>query len=594
MYRSQDPTNAMPQVAILLSREQSSSNQQHIFSSRIFLLPEGRSLLSERDSTINGFLWRSPWSTLLQTTFGEDLDTLLSGDIGRPFTLFLAALPNLREPDLRYEEQRRVAVLDEIFFMHPMLWSYEQAGSAKFLEFACIRLPELSDCLHSAYCEIDPEQSYTLGSLAMQEIAEACRCSLHVRRAEGQPDHKTCLSTLAKTIGIYLWLLYVSDIEADVCPSINGLCNLYKWQLDFEDRQERDRHKAAVRNAEKAAQLATRLAKLRGKERGKRRELLMQFELLKRFNRFSYQPPTNSFQPGKWMSLAFYVLTGISPESSPLEGAYEYRSRRMYNCDVARVGEGLVFYRRALEDPNLSPALIAQVCVRRGYITHAGSRYSAINDIPTEYTFGQYNIDFQSRPDNPRSILPVVVVQATDNPSQLGMAVQVDFFDYRGQRLRSYLGLGNLYKEMHDLLKLSVRSEPCQLHRVESLGRSAFNWTGEECTERKAASSLPMLGLPMLDKTSIDHAQHFLAEYNHDKRPWILSLEISKRSEVPDGQVIAAAAVGEPLYLHLLMSTLNGTLLQLSTFTQCARGIVELGCWRHFYSTWDIIKKNAR
>lgn len=268
MYRSQDPTNAMPQVAILLSREPSSSNQQHIFSSRIFLLPEGRSLLSERDSTINGFLWRSPWSTLLQTTFGEDLDTLLPADIGRPFTLFLAALPNLREPDLRYEEQRRVAVLDEIFVIHPMLWSYEQAGSAKFLEFACIRLPELSDYLHSAYCEINPEQSYTLGSLAMQEIEEACRCSLQVRPAEGQPDHKTCLSTLAKTIGIYLWLLCVSDIEADVCPSINGLCNLYKWQLDFEDRQERDRHKAAVRNAEKATQLATRLAKLRGKERG--------------------------------------------------------------------------------------------------------------------------------------------------------------------------------------------------------------------------------------------------------------------------------------------------------------------------------------
>lgn len=125
-------------------------------------------------------------------------------------------------------------------------------------------------------------------------------------------------------------------------------------------------------------------------------------------------------------------------------------------------------------------------------------------------------------------MLPVVVVQATDNPSQLGMAFQVDFIDCRGQRLRSYLGLGNIYKEMHDLLKLSVRSERCQLHRVESLGRSAFNWTGEECTERKDASSLPMLGLPMLDKTSIDHAQHFLAEYNHDKRPWILSLEISK------------------------------------------------------------------
>ncbi len=39
------------------------------------------------------------------------------------------------------------------------------------------------------------------------------------------------------------------------------------------------------------------------------------------------------------------------------------------------------------------------------------------------------------------------------------------------------------------------------------------------------------------------------------------------------------------------MPTLKGTLLQLSTFAQCARGIVELGCWRHFYSTWDIIKK---
>lgn len=39
------------------------------------------------------------------------------------------------------------------------------------------------------------------------------------------------------------------------------------------------------------------------------------------------------------------------------------------------------------------------------------------------------------------------------------------------------------------------------------------------------------------------------------------------------------------------MSTLNGTLLQLSTFTQCARDIVELGCWRHFYSTWDVTKK---
>lgn len=90
----------------------------------------------------------------------------------------------------------------------------------------------------------------------------------------------------------------------------------------------------------------------------------MQFEVLKRFNRFSYHPPTNLFQQGKWMSLAFYVLTRISPESSPLEGAYEYRSRPMYNCDSARLGEGLVFYRRALEDPNLSPALIAQVCVR--------------------------------------------------------------------------------------------------------------------------------------------------------------------------------------------------------------------------------------
>ncbi len=304
MYRSQDPTNAMPQVAILLSREPSSSNQQHIFSSRIFLLPEGRRLLSERDSTINGFLWRSPWSTLLHTTFGEDLDTLLSGDIGRPFTLFLAALPNLREPDLRYEEQRRVAVLDEIFFMHPMLWSYEQAGSAKFLEFACIRLPELSDCLHSAYYEVDPEQSHTLGSLAMQEIEEACRCSLHVRRAGGQPDHKTCLSTSAKTIGIYLWL-YVSDIEADVGPSINELFDLYKWQLTFEDRKERDRHKAAVWTAEIAAQLATRLAKVRGKERGERRELFRQSEVLKKFENSSYDPPTYFFQTGQMDESSF-------------------------------------------------------------------------------------------------------------------------------------------------------------------------------------------------------------------------------------------------------------------------------------------------
>jgi len=105
----------------------------------------------------------------------------------------------------------------------------------------------------------------------------------------------------------------------------------------------------------------------------------------------------------------------------------------------------------------------------------------------------------------------------------------------------------------------------------------------------KTHRASPMLGLPMLDKTSINHAQHLLAEYNHAKRPWIMSLEKSKRSEVPDGQVTAAAIVGEPLYLYLLMSTLDGRLIQLSTFTQCARCIVELGCWRHVYSTRDII-----
>jgi len=84
----------------------------------------------------------------------------------------------------------------------------------------------------------------------------------------------------------------------------------------------------------------------------------------------------------------------------------------------------------------------------------------------------------------------VVVVQETDSASPLRIAFQGDCGDCRGQRLRSYLTLGDLYNRIHNLLKLSVCRKPCQLHRVESLGRSHFNWTGEECTERKDASGL--------------------------------------------------------------------------------------------------------
>ena len=48
-----------------------------------------------------------------------------------------------------------------------------------------------------------------------------------------QKDTHIRMKTMVQVITIYLWIMFVTDVEDDVRPSVDGLDNVFDWYLRY-------------------------------------------------------------------------------------------------------------------------------------------------------------------------------------------------------------------------------------------------------------------------------------------------------------------------------------------------------------------------
>lgn len=397
LYRSR-LTGANPaQVKIVVPERATDTT---LLSSKASIEPLGASI-SQNGASKNRIRRCSTWSKILHDTFGPNIKALVNEETGRNLGLYLHCLFLLQKPDPRQIDElvgfktyfpqrlRSRSLLNKFFFNYhvdPLLWAQENGKIDSFVSFASARLPELAGCIENFHATARQElaEELALGALdAIQTVCPCRRCSPEYNDPNPDPLN-VCLKTLAEVIAIFLWIIFVSDVDDDVCPLVDGLTNLYNWQLHFSlIKEEEDRNQE--------------------------------------------RPSMTCNYPALWLDLVFYCFSGL-PQS-------DFPSKEVGAVTLtARAGGGICAYYHALENPNLPPTSISKVRVVRGYISHSGSPYQAVQDIPenAENVHNKADPKSDEYPNHSTQLFIEPLLQA-DSEIRLAMSFRISYLAPSGK-----------------------------------------------------------------------------------------------------------------------------------------------------------------
>ena len=431
-YRSRQCAETHPQLIILLCTANTARGGELLLRSKASVIPQGQSLL-QKDPALHGtslLNWQSPWSTILHDVFGESVDRLLVVQLSKidngqttAFAQYLRCISLLQRQDSSAQQHNPTAeALNTSFVNHPvnpLIWTHPNSSGSKFLHFATKWLPELSAHLfdrfplpHEDFGDL--KDILELGKIALEAIGRDCQCVQHQPRSAQRHPNKydaICLSVMAETIVIFLWILIDSDIDIDVLPSVTGLANLYTWQspANKSARPRPDAFYASVMN-------------------------------------FDY--------PVLGIDLVFHVLSGVSVSGSPPS-----HSALPATDHLARAGNGICVYHHAVEDPGLPLDTIFRLHVVRGYISYSGFRYKDLCGLNGIYVNDSPKLgDVQG--DAP--IISVkTVIQETNDETRLEMAYLFDYLDQDCRRRSRWLQLPLLFRRLQSRTMNNICPKGC-------------------------------------------------------------------------------------------------------------------------------------
>ncbi len=472
-YRSRQLAETLPQLIIVLCPTATAGGSELLLRSKASVMPKGQSLL-QKDPALRGasvLNWQSSWSTILHDVFGESVDTLLKiqapqseNDGMFAFALYLKCISLLQRKDTRNDETDTYALyLNTAFANHPvnpLIWIHPDSRGQRFLSFAARRLPELSVNLSHhlpMIGQVDVE-----GKSALELIAGSCRCTQHQPgpAQENSSECDTiCLSVLAETIAIFLWVLVDSDIDDDVYPSTTGLSNLYTWQLP----------------ANKSTGLSQKAF---------------------------YASVMNCDYPVHGIDLVFHVLSGFSVAGNPP------------NCpslpstdQLARVGNGLCVYHHGVEDPALPLETIFRLRVVWGYVSYSGSRYKDLCGFKGPHESDPLDFDGMHGSAPMRSVK--AIIQEPNDESRLEMAYLLGYIDQDCKIRSRWLHLPLLFRKLQRTIRNSICPEDCdggyKPRMVACMGRVS------DCEET-----------PEIDANSMTQARRLLKSSRFSVSSWIL------------------------------------------------------------------------
>ena len=418
-YRSRQYAEANHQLTIMLCTANTARSGELLLRSKASVIPQGQSLLQKDPALHSTSLlnWQSPWSTILHDVFGESVDRLLAIQLSKTddgqttaFAQYLRCMALLQTQDSSALQHNPAAEAHNTSFINhpvnPLIWAHPNSSGSRFLSFATKWLTELPARLFDRFPL--PREDFEdltrileLGTIAREAIERDCQCVQHQPESAQQDPSKydaICLSVMAETIVIFLWILIDSDIDADVLPSITGLANLYTWQLPANKsaRPRRDVFYASVMNCD---------------------------------------------YPVLGIDLVFHVLSGVSVSGSPPN-----HSSLPATDQLARAGNGICVYHHAVEDPGLALDTVFRLHVVRGYISYSGFRYKDLCGLKDVYVTDSFELgDMQGD----ASILSVrMVIQETNDETRLEMAYLFDYLDQDCGRKTRWLQLPLLFRRL--------------------------------------------------------------------------------------------------------------------------------------------------
>ena len=527
-YRSRQCAEAHPQLTLLLCTANTARGGELLLRSKASVIPQGQSLLQKDPAFHSTSLlnWQSPWSTILHDVFGENVDRLLAIQLLKAddsqttaFSQYLRCMSLLQRQDSNLPHYNPdVEALNTSFVNHPvnpLIWAHPNSRGSRFLSFATKRLPELSACLFDRLPLPredfdDLKSNLRLGTIALEAIEKDCQCVQHQPESAQQlPSkyHAICLLVMAETIVIFLWILIDSDIDVDILPSITGLANLYTWQSPANKyaRPRRNGFYASVMNCD---------------------------------------------YPVLGIDLVFHVLSGLSVAGSPSN-----HSSLRTTDQLARAGNGICVYYRAVEDPGLPLDTIFRLHVVRGYISYSGFRYKDLCGLNGVYV--NDSLKMGDMHGDAAIVSSKTIIQETNDETRLEMAYMFEYLDQDCRRKSRWLHLPFLFRKLERITRNDICRNGCD---------GVYN-PDDSIPNFRTGRLGPRSWLKFKDN-GVEKAKQLLELLESPVDAWLLYTQSG----------VINITIGQPLLLYALVAQET---LCLAPFTDCVKCVV-----RPFYHEW--------
>lgn len=533
LYRSLKGTHGTPQVFFKVLDEPSSNIKADLAISKRYLIRSGETLFCPIDEENKRRILRfsASWETILQDSFPEIVNLLAHEATSQALAKYLYCTSNIRMPDGRWQkcsssfEDRYIFQVNPV---DPLIWMREESRGHQFLQLAVKRLPELQTCLQADFSTMAISEMETINQAAKEQIESACLCYKHL--PEPKPRAlitKHCLSLIAQTILLYLWIMVASEIDDDICPSINGLKSLY-------DRQAEGLEK-------KRGLVLHRTMMTSGEDRG--------------------------------LALVFQVFAGsrfIDNRSSMPEPDQEHER-------MALAGNGICVYRKILEDPSLSPSSIFTFRIVRGCISYGGTHFRAVDSLYQEYTNSEKEPSILEATIRPTVTAVVEEVHDAENVDKIGMGYQVVHSTGNLRNYITWLTPSHLLDSMRNVSGLWTCFGDCQpLDKLDKLPNAGYFWR-----------SSPDWTIT-ISQDSIESVRDMINQIQRPAEKWVLrtleensaidrSTTVVNESRMESRIKTRRMIVDEPFLSYLYLSSVHHRDLALFPFVQCLSCLIEAG-----------------
>lgn len=536
LYRSLKGTRGTPQVFFQVLDGSSHNIKADLAISKRYLIRSGETLFCpiDEENRSRSLRFSASWQTILQDAFPEVANLLANEVTSQALARYLYCASNLREPDLRWQEASSVDEDSFIFKKNPvdpLIWTRKESRGDQFLQLAVKRLPELQSCLQADFSTIALSELENIGLAAKEHMKSACLCREHDPTPNPRAlNTRHCLSLIAQTILVYLWILIASDIDDDIVPSNTGLNLLYDCQGEGFRKD--------------ASFLADPTLMLSGEQRG--------------------------------LALVYMVFAGIRfIDHRSSFGEPDEEDTRM-----ALGGNGICVYRKILEDPTLPPSSIFTFRVVRGCITHGGSHFTSVTSLYQEHSWDPLAATRSSMYDAKIQPTATAVVEEALSADAIGMGYRVLLSMESNQGFNVWLTPSSLLHKIRTNSRGWICFGDCQpLNDLDKFPDAGYFWRNSSDPDSDWTITT--------DQDSIELVREMINQTPEPTEKWVSTRLIREPSSSLDhyprrvlsGKTTSSCTiiVDEPFRLYCHLMRLCDEDIAMFPFIPCLTCLIEVG-----------------